>query len=144
MGVRGYLLGAMWLLLGCAGCTAPTQVEMVAVEPFGWSESRSVIVNNDDTLSLRRIAVALRYNSDFEGETLPLRIVTSSPNALYVEEQVTLPIARPYSASVVAVTEEITYRHSARLSQRGNYIFTITPLETVKGVEAVGVILQNE
>lgn len=128
----------------CVGCDSPAVVEMASVDCDEWSESCSVVVENDDTLSLRRISIAVRYNSKFESKTLPLHIAVASPDASHSEESVTLAFEPPYSAASVATSISVPYRHSACLSQRGRYIFTITPQRPLSGFEAVGVCIESE
>lgn len=143
MAWRGAAIFVLALML-CVGCDSPAVVEMASVDCDEWSESCSLVVDNDDTLSLRRISIAVRYNRNFEGKTLPLHIAVAAPDACHTEELVTLAFEPPYSATSVATSINIPYRHSACLSQRGRYIFTITPQQPLSGFEAVGVSIESE
>ena len=138
----------MWLslivLVVAMGCVAPQSVEMTAVNPREWSEPSIVLFENEDTVALRRLSVALRYNRDFQTDTLALRINVSLPDAGQFSERVVLRLNRTGAQSPLAKSESVAYREHALLSQKGNYIFTISPESAVCGIEAVGVVVERE
>lgn len=121
------------------GCTSNTKIDMQPVDVFGWSRPVSIIYDNSKTEQLQTIAVAMRYNTNFDTDTLTVDIHTSLPDVHQCKERVLLHFKRGYSASAVTSSESVVYRYNCALSQRGNYIFTITPCREVKGVEAVGI-----
>ncbi len=126
------------------GCVAPQSVEMVAVNPREWSEPSIVLFDNEDTVALRRLSVAVRYNHDFQSDTLALRINVSLPDAGQFSERVVLRLIRTGAQSPLATSESVAYREHALLSQKGNYIFTISPESAVCGIEAVGIVVERE
>lgn len=116
---------------------------MQAVDTYGWTKPVSIVYSNDDTESLRDISVALRYNDKFKDDTLTVTLHTSLPDVHQCREQVLLHLKRDYHATAVTASEVIPYRADCLLEQRGDYIFTITPCRTVKGVEAVGIEIRE-
>lgn len=120
-------------------CGRDNYVDMVAVDPHSWQNQVSIIYDNQDTVSLATISVALRYNSNFKSDTLAVMLHTSLPDVYQCQERVTLHLAKEYAASAVVRSESVPYRSSCLLSKKGEYIFTIKPLSAVKGVEAVGI-----
>ena len=126
------------LVLVMVGCSNG-YVDMAAVDPDCWHKSVSIFYNNEDISSLRSLSVALRYNSDFESDTLSVVVHTSLPDVHQFSEKVTLHLGRDYSAAAVTDSELIPYRENCLLNQKGCYIFTITPCRVVKGIEAVGI-----
>ena len=120
-------------------CLSAGYIDMQSVDAYGWCKSVSIIYDNVDTQSLRDISVAVRYNDYFEGDTLSVVIQTSLPDVHQCRERVLLKLERDYAATAVTASESVLYRSSCSLSQQGNYIFTITPCRTVKGIEAVGI-----
>ena len=132
------------VLLILSGCIAPQTTTMHDVNPREWSESVTIVVENDDTLALRRLSFVLRYNRSFRDEGIALDIDIIQPDAASFNEKVDLYPSRPYSPSSIAATETIAYRESSVLRQRGNYLFTITPLHPVRGVEAIGINIEKQ
>lgn len=121
------------------GCAEQTYVDMKAVDPDCWDRAVSIFYENEDVECQHDISVALRYNNDFEADTLSVVVHTSLPDAHQFREQVTLRLARKYSSTSVTASELLPYRASALLNQKGCYIFTITPCRAIKGVESVGI-----
>ena len=120
-------------------CLAPQNVEMVGVDMQSWSDVATIEYNNGDTLAVRHLNIAIRYNDNFKEGVLPLKVAVTTPDARYYEEEIRLPITHPRTALAVSTTESLPYRSSVVLSQKGEYIFAFTPLVEVRGVEAIGV-----
>ena len=125
-------------------CATTHTTEMVAVSPHEWSKPCDVIYENEDTLSLHRLGIAVRYNNAFKADTLSLHVHVLTPDLRSFEERITLQLRRPYTASAVATSEMRPYRKHSQLPQRGFYIFTLTPPYAVKGIEAVGITIEKE
>ncbi len=125
-------------------CLAPQNAKMVCVDMQSWSSAESVAYDNSDTLSLRNLNIAVRYNDNFKQATLPLRIVITTPDARIFEEIVELQVHHPNTALAVATMESLPYRSDVLLNQQGTYTFSFEPQSAVRGVEAVGIeILSN-
>jgi hypothetical protein len=127
------------LAMAMYGCLAPQNTQMVGVDMQAWNSAESIIYDNNDTLSLRNINIALRYNDNFREATLPLKIVVTTPNSQHFEEIVKLPLHHPRTALTVATTESLPYRADVVLSQKGCYAFSFEPLSEVRGIEAIGI-----
>lgn len=142
--LRSVVLAAV-AVVAAVGCLAPQRVEMSAVNPREWREPESVLFENNDTLSLRRLSIALRYNHNFKQDTLSVQVNVSLPDARQFSECVTLRIdGNGRASSPFAMSESVAYREHSLLSQRGSYIFTISPLYAVRGIEAVGIEVETE
>ena len=120
-------------------CLAPQNSLMVGVDMRSWSGAESLTYDNSDTLSLRNLAIALRYNDNFKQAVLPLKIGITTPDARHFEEVVELRLSHPSAALTVATTESVPYRTDVLLSQKGDYTFTFEPQTEVQGVEAIGI-----
>lgn len=131
---------AVALLFG--SCLAPQNAQMVGVDMRSWSDTASVYYDNSDTLSLRNINIALRYNDNFKQATLPLKITVTTPDAHHFEEVVSFSLQHPRTALTVATTESLPYRADALLNQKGCYTFSFEPQSAVRGVEAIGIELR--
>lgn len=120
-------------------CIAPQHTQMVGVDAWSWDSAKSISYDNNDTLTLRNLNIALRYNEDFKLATLPLKIAVTTPDARYFEEIVELQLQHPRTALSVATTESLPYRADVILSQKGAYTFSFEPQSVVRGVEAIGI-----
>ncbi len=135
---------AVVILFAAAGCIAPQPTVMSEVNPQEWSEPVTLVVRNDDTLSMRTLSVVLRYNDDFRCDSLPLDIAVSLPDAGQFAEHVVVRPEFPYSAAAVSAIENIAWRRRSVLGQSGYYLFTIQPAQSVRGVEAIGINIEKE
>ena len=127
------------LAVAMCSCLAPQNSLMVGVDMRSWSGAESLTYENSDTLSLRNLAIALRYNDNFKQAVLPLKIGITTPDARHFEEVVELRLSHPSAALTVATTESVPYRTNVLLSQKGGYNFTFEPQTEVRGVEAIGI-----
>ena len=76
--MRRFLVIVVALLaLSCGRVGSTLFVDMHSVDLHCWSKPVTILYQNSDTLSLRDIAVALRYNDNFEDDTLSVVIQTS-------------------------------------------------------------------
>lgn len=121
------------------GCLAPQTTQMTGVDIRSWKSAESVRFDNSDTLSLRNLGIALRYNSNFKVSALPLKLAIMTPDSLFFEDSIVLYPRHPHSALSVATTECLPYRTDVLLNKRGAYTFTFEPYDEVCGMEAIGV-----
>ena len=138
MGILGRIAIVCLAAIASVACLAPQNALMAGVDISEWSDAATVVYNNSDSLVMRNLNIALRYNDTFKESALPLKVGITTPDARYFEEEVTLQINHPRTALTVATTESLPYRSDVVLAQKGDYIFTFTPLAKVRGVEAVG------
>lgn len=142
--IAKYLALAFAVLFAAAGCIAPQPTVVSDVNPQEWSEPVTLVVRNDDTLSMRTLSVVLRYNDDFRCDSLPLDIAVSLPDAGQFAERIVIRPEYPYSAAAVSTVENIAWRRRSVLGQNGYYLFTVRPALPVRGVEAVGINIEKE
>ena len=138
----GVYMAVAVLAMAMYGCLAPQNTQMVGVNMRSWESAESITYDNNDTLSLRNINIALRYNDNFREATLPLKVVVTTPDNRQFEEQIRLQLHHPRTALTVATTESLPYRADVLLSQKGCYTFSFEPLSRVQGVEAIGIELK--
>ena len=130
------------LAMAMCSCLVPQNSLMVGVDMRSWESAESITYDNNDTLSLRNINIALRYNDNFREATLPLKITITTPDARHFEEVVELRLSHPSTALTVATTESLPYRADVLLSQKGCYTFSFEPQTEVQGIEAIGIELK--
>ena len=129
--------------IAMCSCLAPENAAMVGTDMHSWEKAKSLTYENSDTLSLRDLNIAIRYNESFQERTLPLRIVIMSPDKRVFEETISLQLLHPSTALAVSTTESRPYRKDITLSQKGTYVFAFKPLSEVKGIEAIGIEFKN-
>lgn len=130
-------LFALCVVVSCGG--RESYIDMQPVDAYNWHKPVSIIYDNSDTVSMRSIAIALRYNESFKSDTLTVKVQTSLPAAFQYSESILLRLRREYKATAMTASECVGYRENCLLSERGCYIFTITPCRNVSGIEAVGI-----
>lgn len=140
MGLR---IVALFLAMAMCSCLAPQNTQMVVVDSSEWSQRAQIDVANSDTLSLRNIFVAVRTNSRFKSTTLPLKIEVLTPDGRIFSEEYSLSVPSAEGAKIVSQSVALPYRNDVVLSMSGRYIFVLTPLVPIKGVEAVGVVIND-
>ena len=140
IGVR--IVAAMVAIAMCS-CLAPQNSLMVGVNMRSWSVAESLCYENSDTISLRNLDIAIRYNDNLKQSVLPLKVAVATPDARYFEEMVELRLQHPNTALTVATTECLPYRADVLLNQKGCYTFTFEPQSEVCGVEAIGIKLRE-
>ena len=133
------ILGILCCFALSACSIAPDTVVMKDVDVNSWNEAISVEFNND-TEQERDLSIALHVNSLFDTNKIALQIKMYSPDSLYHVEQVHLPCIVEWSQPTASCADiELPYRQNVRLRCKGKYIFEITPLTSIAGVEAAGI-----
>ena len=136
---RGIDLIVALLAAVMCGCLAPQNSLMVSVDMRSWQKMSCLTYENTDTIALRNINIALRYNDNFKQTKLPLKIAVTTPDARYFEELVELQLQHSGKSLMVATIESVPYRTDVQLNQKGYYTFAFEPQTEVQGVEAVGI-----
>lgn len=121
----------------------PNTVVMEDVNVKHWEQTATIVYNNHSTQE-RNLSVMLHTTKAFEAEAITLRITMFSPDSLRHSEVVTLPIAPLKSRPSATSTDiEIPYRRGVTLKQEGEYTFQLTPIGSIRGVEAAGINFQS-
>lgn len=136
-------LAAVSVALGAfaAGCVTPHRSAVCDVDPFAWSEAAEIAYANADTLTRYDAALFLRCNGRFTEDTLTVRVATLTPDSLRFVECVCLHIPDTEHPAALVREAVIPYRQRVCLAREGVYRFSVTPLRTVRGVEAAGIHL---
>jgi hypothetical protein len=120
----------------------PDKVVMCDVHRASWRDAATIAYDNT---SIERcdMSVMLHINRSFKAEEVELQITMLTPDSLRYTEQVTLPIKLNDKRGAMAATDlELPYRHNVELRRKGEYVWQITPVEEIAGVEAVGISFQ--
>lgn len=71
MGLRIVVVALAMMM---CSCLAPQNTQMVSVNMRSWDSVESITYDNSDTISLRNLNIALRYNNNFKQTTLLLQL----------------------------------------------------------------------
>ena len=112
-------------------CVSPHQSAVTDVNPARWDSRAEIRLPNADTVSLRDAVIFLRCNDRF------------AEDSLRFGEWFLLVIPHPKGPAALMREAAIPYRRRIRLTQHGDYRCSVTPVRPVRGVEAVGVDLQQ-
>lgn len=139
---RGVRMAIAVLAITLSSCLAPQNSYMVGVDMQSWSRAESIVYDNGDTLSLRNLNIAIRYNDNCKEVLLPLKIAITTPDERVFVDTLALQLQHPATALTVATTESLPYRTKVVLNQKGAYKFVFEPLVAIRGVEAIGIELK--
>ena len=134
---------AIAAVAAAGGCTQPFRSNAADTDPVSWKDPAGIVLANADTTSLRDLTLFLRCNDRFAEDTLTVRIATVTPDSLRFGEWFLLVIPHPKGPAALMREAAIPYRRRIRLTQHGDYRCSVTPVRPVRGVEAVGVDLQQ-
>ncbi len=129
------------LALVATGCTEkPVEATVVETPRKGWSEVVEVKCSNSDTLSLKNIGVILRVENVAAERGVRIAVGCTSPAGVqFADTLVVMAEKRNSGGSFTDYGSEWIER--ARLSEQGEYLFTIAPVEPTFGVAMAGVTI---
>ncbi len=146
MGALRNRVAALFVAAVMAGCIeAPKLNVFVAdTDPTGWNSNAKITIPNEDSISMRDLYIFLRVEPQVRRDSLNLRVVTTTPDKRAYAESITIYL-RNRSRNHRAATQfvERLYRSDVVWSQVGEYTINIYPTSRARGVEAVGVRIEN-
>lgn len=134
-------VATMALVMVSCGNTGRT-VEVKDFENSQWSAPEDFYYDNSDTLSRRDISLVVRYDKGYVADSVAMTILTISPDSLVFEEPFTLHI--PRLGNLRPEEQSFVYRSNVLLARSGRYLFRLTPLAPVEGIESIGIIVGEE
>ena len=139
-------MGAVVAFAGVmAGCLSPHRTVVADVDPTGWTEPVTVRFTNADTLSACDLRLVVRYDGAFDVPAVDLELITVAPDSIRCSERFTLQVVRRPAPAPLLRDTVVPYRRNAVLDRCAEYSLTIRPLESVRGIEAVGLdIVESE
>lgn len=137
--LRWMILPLLLLVVACGGTERKAVVHDIEGEV--WSEAEEFSYTNEDSLSKRDISIVVRYSMPYVADSLPLRVLTISPDSMLLDEPFTLHI--PHLADMYPEEHTFVYRSNVVLRRKGDYIFRLTPDNPVEGIAAVGIVVSE-
>ncbi len=128
------------VLTGCAN----RDKSICHVNPMNWDSAAEVVYDNEnEQYTLLDISFFVRCNVDFDLQTLPVVVRTEAPDSSITIEQYIWTFDSQKAATPTATIQKIAFRNTCMLNQKGRYTFSILPSMSVRGVEAVGLIVND-
>ena len=137
--VQWLILPLMVAVVACGGTERKAVVHDIEGEV--WSEAEEFRYTNEDSLSKRDLSIVVRYSMSYVADSLPLRVLTISPDSMLLEEPFTLRI--PHLADMYPEEQSFVYRSNVVLRRKGDYIFRLTPEYPIEGISAVGIVVSE-
>ena len=137
--VRWLILPLMVAVVACGGTERKAVVHDIEGEV--WNEAEEFRYTNEDSLSKRDLSIVVRYSMSYVADSLPLRVLTISPDSMLLEEPFTLRI--PHLADMYPEEQSFVYRSNVVLRRKGDYIFRLTPEHPIEGISAVGIVVSE-
>lgn len=139
-GFRGIFLGIAALMAACS--TQPDMVVMSDVDNSDWSDMATVSYLNSE-LGECDMSIVLHVNPNFKQKNIALEITMLTPDSLRLTEQVHFNVEHSPQRKTLADTDvEIPYRRNLNLKHKGQYVWQITPSQSIRGVESAGIKFQ--
>ena len=141
--VIAHIFALLALTLSAIGCT-PEEQNVCHVNPRNWNKSADITFENSSTNTLLDISFFVRCNADFSVKALPVVVRTEAPNSSVSSEQVVWVFDSERAANPTATIEKIGYRNTCLLQHQGTYTFSVIPQSPVRGIEAIGLIIEKQ
>lgn len=128
------------LLVGCA----PKEKNVCHVNPNNWDRSADIVYENSQPgTSYVDISFFVRCNADLDINMLPVVVRIIAPDSAECIEQSIWTFDPEKPTAPATTVQKIAYRSTCAMNQIGKYIFSVTPMQSVRGVEAVGIITEK-
>lgn len=141
--ITSLIVVIMAFTLLMASC-APKEKNVCHVNPTNWSKGADIVYENDQPgTSYVNISFFVRCNADLDLKQLPVVIRTIAPDSAECIEQTIWSFDSEKPTAPATTIQKIAYRSTCAMNQPGKYIFSVVPMQAVRGVEAVGIITEK-
>jgi hypothetical protein len=127
------IVAALALAVGCGS----RNKNICHVNPTNWSKGAIVAIDNAEVGTMLDVSFFVRHNSDFNLKTLPVIIRSIAPDGQECIDQTFWVFDGYDAAAPTAELQQIGYRSTCIFDQIGEYKFIVSPMEPVRGVEAI-------
>ena len=125
------------IYIALVGCISGTESVAADVSPEGWAEPVEMVYRNSDTLSVRKLHLALQYSATLEERAGRYAVEIVSPKGAQVRDTLTINLLPAMQGN--DLKETAAHLFSARLAESGDYRLIVKPLQNVVGVWSVGI-----
>ncbi len=117
-------------------------MDMADVPVRNWHHGVELKVTPSDTETLYDLDLLVRYNHNFTVDTLTLWFRTRSSDTLIYTERCRFELPMSRRPAAIRPVVGLPWRCGVRFSDPKPYKIRITPLQPVRGIEAVGIRLR--
>lgn len=138
--MRYVVMAAILLLVGCSQNTAQISIANVCYDSWQKDDVVLVSIYNNDTISKRRLSLALRYDARLKQTPIKLLLESSSITKYHAQ---TLNIDIPLIDNRGIFEFVFPIRESVVLSDKGLYKFRLSPLNrSITGIYDIAIIVE--
>ncbi len=133
------LRAAALLLPFCwVSCMSNHDTVVVSVNPEGWRQPAVLAYENTDTLIQKEAALVLRYGPEAAPRSGAYIIEVQSPACARTRDTVAVALTPDPSGNKLQEVR-LPYRTRIRLTEDGDYIFTVTPPQETSDIWSVAI-----
>jgi len=136
------IAAAICIAVGLAGCRGVDEMVLADVPVRNWHHGVELKVTPPDTETLYDLDLLVRYNHNFTVDTLTLWFRTKSNDTLIYTERCRFQLPMSERPAAIRPVVGLPWRCGVRFSAPEPYRIRITPLQPVRGIEAVGIRLR--
>lgn len=139
--LRSKLVAVTMLFVAVACVSEGRSVEVHDQPKSLWVNCEEFYYENEDTLSMRDIAIVLRYDRGEVADSVALNVMTISPDSMIVDEPFVLHI--PRLGDMRPAEQTFLYRRNVVLNCPGRYLFRLRPTGVAEGINSVGIVVNE-
>jgi len=136
------MAAAICMAVGLAGCRGVDEMVMADVPVRNWHHGVELKVTPPDTETLYDLDLLVRYNHNFTVDTLTLWFRTQTTDTLIYTERCRFQLPMSERPAAIRPVVGLPWRCGVRFSAPEPCRIRITPLQPVRGIEAVGIRLR--
>lgn len=136
------IAAAFCLAVTLAGCRSVDVMDMADVPVRHWHHGVELKLTPPDTQTLYDLDLLIRYNHNFTVDTLTLWFRTRSNDTLVYTERCRFELPMSQRPAAIRPVVSLPWRCGVRFSAQEPCRIRITPLQPVRGIEAVGIRLR--
>ncbi len=136
------IAAAIFFAVTLAGCRSVDEMDMADVPVRNWHHGVELKVTPPDTETLYDLDLLVRYNHNFTVDTLTLWFRTQSNDTLIYTERCRFELPMSERPAAIRPVVGLPWRCGVRFSGQQPCRIRITPLQPVRGIEAVGIRLR--
>ncbi len=136
------MAAVIFVAVSLAGCRSVDEMDMADVPVRNWHHGVELKVTPSDTETLYDLDLLVRYNHNFTVDTLTLWFRTQSNDTLIYTERCRFELPMSRRPAAIRPVVGLPWRCGVRFSIPQPRRIRITPLQPVRGIEAVGIRLR--
>lgn len=121
-----------------ASCISHHDTALADVNPESWNRPVALTYRNTDTVTLKEVALVLRYGPEARPDNGTYIVEAASPSGARTRDTLRIPVTFALSANNLREIRQ-PYRTGVRLAEEGEYIFTVIPQQENHDIWSVAI-----